>query len=277
MKLSIFRTITVVVLTSLLVGCEKPITEIDIAKNNAEQYLSEFLNRELVGKGSIVGYKHSDLYILRPLDETKLPKVDTVNNEDEMIAFIKRMRNGFNSYQGISFGLSINGCDYNAIKSVIANDEEYRKYQTGAKEYLMITYVTGRDVEGLVEIEKGVCLRFNQCLDIIEVYGIEKESEDYIYVRALGEKDGHFYGAVKSEHKSLEGEYELYVECVKDSRLGTECRYYLVNELNLLFGYQRFEVTEDKEKTIRNCIKQLNSLDDLRELKNSAYAKVKSF
>ena len=137
MKLSIFRTITVVVLTSLLVGCEKPITEIDIARNNAEQYLSEFLNRELVGKGSIVGYKHSDLYILRPLDETKLPKVDTVNNEDEMIAFIKRMRNGFNSYQGISFGLSINGCDYNAIKSVIANDEEYRKYQTGAKEHML--------------------------------------------------------------------------------------------------------------------------------------------
>lgn len=277
MKLSIFRTTIVVALISLFFGCEKPITEVDIARMNAEQYLSELLNRELVGKGSIVGYKHSDLYIFRPLDETKLPKVDTVNNEDEMIAFIKQMRNGFNSYQGISFGLSINGCDYNAIKSVIANDEEYRKYQTGAKEYLMITYVTGRDVDGLVEIEKGVCFRFNQSLDIIEVYGIEKESEDYIYVRALGEKDGHFYGAVKSEHKSLGGEYELYVKFVNDSRLGTECRYYLVNELNLLFGYQRFEVTEDKEKTIRNCIKQLNSLDDLRELKNSAYAKVKSY
>ena len=277
MKLTNFRTVVLVVFISLFWGCEKPTTEVDVARSNAEQYLSESLNRELVGKGSIVGYKHSDLYVFRPLDETKLPKVDTVNNEDEMIAFIKQMRNGFNSYQGISFGLSIYGCDYNAIKSVIANDEEYRKYQTGAKEYLMITFVTGSDVGGLVEITKGVCFRFNQYLDIIEVYGIEKESEDYIYVRALGQKEGHFYGAVKSEHKGLEEEYDLYVKFVKDSRLGTECRYYLVNELNMLFGYKRFAVTEDKKTTINNCIKQLNKTDDLRELKNSAYAKVKSF
>ena len=277
MKLAFFRTIIVVVLISFFFGCERTVTEVDIARMNAEQYLSEILNREIVGKGNIVGYKHSNLYIFRPLDETKLPKEDTIDNEDKMIAFAQKFRNNFNTYRGISFCLSIGGCGCNEIKSVIANDEKYRKYETGAKEYLMITYVIGRDVNELVEIEKGLCFRFNQDIDIIEVYDIEEESEDYIYVRALGQKEGHFYGAVKSEHKSFVRSYEFCVEYIKDTRLGIECRYYLVNELNTLFGCQRFEVTEDKEKTIKNCIKQLDRLEDLRELKNSAYAKVKSY
>ena len=104
-----------------------------------------------------------------------------------------------------------------------------------------------------------------------------KEDEDYVYIRAFGQTEGRFYGAIKCEFDYLKRRYEFYDENLRDNKFGTACKCYFIDELNLLFGYQRFEVTEDKEKTVRNCIKQLNSLDDLRELKNSAYAKVKSY
>lgn len=277
MKLTNFRTVVLVVFISLFWGCEKPVTEVDVARMNAEQYLSELLNRKLKGKGNIVGYNHSDLFILRPLDETKIPKIDTIDKEDEMVAFLKATDKAFNSYQGVSLGLSLGGCDYDVINNVIANDKEYRKYETGAKEYFMITYVTSCDIEGLETIEKGVCFRFSQDINITDVYNIDKEDEDYVYIRAFGQTEGRFYGAIKCEFDYLKRRYEFYDENLRDNKFGTACKCYFIDELNLLFGYQRFEVTEDKEKTVRNCIKQLNSLDDLRELKNSAYAKVKSY
>lgn len=273
MKPLIFGIISLV----FFVGCEKPVTEVDIARINAEQYLSERLNRELAGKGSIVEYRHSDLYIFKPLDETKIPKEDTTNNDNEVVAAMKEMRSFFDSYDGISVGLSINGCDCNAIRAVIANNEKYREYETGAKEYLMITYVTCRDTKGLVELERGLCFIFSEDINIIGVYNIEEESDDYINLRVFGQKEGHFFGAVESEYKQLKGEYDSYVKFIKDPRIGIEGGYYLVNELNLLFGYQRFEVTEDKEETIKNCLKKLNMFDDSRELRNKASFKVKSY
>lgn len=271
MRTNIAISALVIIFCCCLIGCDNNQSE-EIAQQNIEQYIEEYINKNV---GKVVSYKHSPLYILVPLNEDKRPKSD---NENKNIDFAEALDVAMDSHLGVTLTLSATGCNSRAIDHIIENDAKFRKLKTGTKESIMVTFVTiqGINNNSLTE-EIGICFRLSTELNIAEIYIISGDDEDYIYTRIFGQSSGRFYGAVDCEYRHLKKMYELYGKNLNNEELGIDFRYRYITYLNELFGYERFEYMDDKELAITNCLNKLDSIEDLKALKDKAYEKVKSF
>lgn len=267
-----YKILFIFVFSCLISSCNKD-KNTQIVQQNIKQYIEENLD---LSKVKISKYKFSNLYILTPLETDKLPN-DTTSSDGSF----ESVYNKFDKASGI-LNLSISGCTRSSIEDIVENDKLYRKWKTGAKEYLMVSFLTLKNQQGPESSEVGLAFRFSKELNITKVYNVKEEDDDYVYSKIFGYTEGKYYGAVNSEYDYLERMYNYYVEFIKNSENNTEThkeiKYSYVKSLNdELFGYEHFKITDDIESTINNCIENINELEDLKILKDKAYSKIKSF
>ena len=258
-------------LAFLLVSCDNASVDEKVAQQNIQQYLEEMIGTNMPTGYVIDEYKHSKLYILEPKNESKIvkPKVEKGDTAAEFEHLLHSMDN--------VVGLALSGCKRGVIETIIKNDANYREWGTGAKEYVMVTFVNFINRETNDKRALGFCVSLSEELNIENVYMVEDEDEDYIYIRLFGESSGRFYGAVKCQFDYLERMYEYYVESLEEDKYSIDMKFVIVKELNRLFECEYFEIMEDKEACVTNCLESLNYSKDLKILKDRAYAKIKSF
>lgn len=256
-----------------LVSCSRAEVskESEIAQQYAQQFLEEKIGTIVPGEGSINGYKHSDLYILTPEDESKVVEIEGPGNDESKFAeFAMQIANSF-------VGLAIDGCNRACIEGIIYNDRNYKEWETGAKDYIMVSFVSVQGVKDESLKEIGICFRFSKDMNIINTYSVKEEDEDYVYTRLFGQTTGRYYGAVDCQYDYLERMYDNYVETLKDDNLSIDFRYGYIKVLNDLFEYERFKYTDNRSICLESCLEQLNEYEDKKVLKDRAYAKIKSF
>lgn len=259
---------------ALLSSCKD--NETQIAQSNIELFFENLLSKKLSNEFQILEFKHSQMYILEPLDKSKviMPTIPDENNEEEVVISVLSMFDSF-------VGLNISGCTHRCLNTIIQNDNNYREWQTGAKEYVVITFVNVQDESGKHSKELGLCFKLSKDLNILDTYSIPKEDEDYIYIKLFGQTSKRFYGAVDCEYNYLTRMYDNYVEKFGDADIEklddkVVWKYVFVKELNKLFGTEYFEILDSRENTIENCLKKLDSYDDKKVLKDKAYNNIKS-
>lgn len=241
------------------------------AQQNVRNYFEEELSSNSE-KLSIEKCMYSDLYILTPYDENKVVKpIEPDRNDEEKT--LEYMLDLFDS----AVILSVNGCSRGIIEAIIKNDANYRKWKTGAKEYVMISYAKVKHAHSEDIEEFGLCFRLSRDLNIINVYPVTEDDDDYVYLRLFGQTSGRFYGAVDCQFEYLERMYNHYVGYIKGNEVNLSYKFVCVKKLNALFGEERFEYMDDREACVDNCIKQLDDYEDIKVLKNKAYATIKSF
>ena len=110
-------------------------------------------------------------------------------------------------------------------------------------------------------------------------YNIPKEDIDYLYLRTIGPNPDCITGAVDCEYNYLMVEYNKYVEALEDSAyyLGIDGQYEYLKDLNGLFGYEKYKITNNKELAVRNCVERLDKLADRIELRDKASDNIKKF
>lgn len=250
--------------------------ETQIAQSNIELFFENLLSKKLSNKFQIQEFKHSKMYILEPLDKSKVvkPTIPDENNEEEVVISALSM---FDTFVGLGFS----GCTRRCLNTIIQNDNNYREWQTGAKEYVVITFVNVLDESGKHSKELGLCFKLSKDLNILDTYSIPEEDEDYIYIKLFGQTSKRFYGAVDCEYNYLTHMYDNYVEKLNDADIEklddkVVWKYVYVKKLNKLFGTEYFEILDNREKTIENCLNKLDSYYDKKVLKDKAYNNIKS-
>ena len=257
----------------LLMSCGGKVVDekTKIAQQNIQQYFEEKTRGELSNAIVIEEYKHSDLYILTPADESKI-KEELVPEGDEEKEFehILHVADNF-------VGLALSGCNRANIEKIIENDKNYKELNTGAKEYVMVSFAKMRSANGEISKELGICFRLSSELNITNQYSVKEDDEDYVYTRLFGQSSGRFYGAVDCQYDYLERMYDYYVSCLNNDELNFVNKFVFLKELNSLFEYERFKYMDDRKACVENCLKQLDSYEDKKVLKDKAYAKIKTF
>ncbi|MBQ8554189.1 MAG: hypothetical protein IJ431_08350 [Alistipes sp.] len=264
-----------VILTSviLLMSCGGTVVDekTEIAQQNIQQYFEEIARESFSGAAVIDGYKHSDLYILTPADESKIKEEPAPEGDEEKeFEHILHVADNF-------VGLALSGCNRSNIEKIIENDKNYRELNTGAKEYVMVSFVKIRSTNGEISKELGACFRLSSELNITNQYSVKEDDEDYVYTRLFGQSSGRFYGAVDCQYDYLERMYDYYVSCLNNDELSFVNKFVFLKELNSLFEYERFKYMDDRKACVENCLKQLDSYEDKKVLKDKAYAKIKTF
>ena len=208
--------------------------EVQIAQSNIELYFENKFSETLLNDFQILGFKHSPIYILEPLDTSKVikPKVPTNNNSVEIF---ENLLTAFESFVGLSLG----GCKRSSLNAIIQNDKNYRKWKTGAKEYVVISFANISNKNGTKSKELGLCFKLNKNLNILNTYSIDDEDEDYVYIKLFGQTSKRFYGAVNSEYDYLTSEYDFYIEKLQEDN-SIDMKYVYVKRLNKLFGREYF-------------------------------------
>ena len=266
---NVIFTASVFMLSFVFLGCSENKDAL-VVRQNIQAYIEEKNDKNVA---VITEYKHSKLYMLSPLDETKIPNPEIPDDEDEKL--VEAINYGFNGDRGIKLSLIGSGCGNRTIDNIIENDMNLRKWGTGAKEYIMITFVTLQSVDGKLSQELGLCFRLSQELNIQDIYSVNEDDEDYVFIRLFGQTNGRFYGAVECKYNYLVKMYELYTKDLKEDKLSTNFRYKYIKDLNDLFGTERFEYNENKEAAIETCIEKLDYYEDVRALKDRAVAIIK--
>lgn len=247
--------------------------EIQIAQSNIETYFETKFSKvseDFSGDYQILEFKHSDLFILEPLDTSKVVRqTSPVGNDEEECKYWLSL---FDSFVGLSF----EGCSRRALNAILQNDKNYNEWQTGAKEYVVISFVNFQYGSSKKTKELGFCFKLSQDLNILDAYSIPESDEDYIYIKLFGQTPKRFYGAVDCEYDFLTHQYDFYVKELNEGVWGIEWKYALVKELNNLFGTEYFELLERKDDTVINCMYKLDDYQDKKVLKNRAYEIIKS-
>lgn len=259
---------------AFLSSCKEDETQ--IAQSNIELFFENLLSKKLSNKFQIQEFKHSKMYILEPLDKSKVvkPTIPDENNEEEVLISELSL---FDTFVGLGFS----GCTRRCLNTIIQNDNNYLEWQTGAKEYVVITFVNVQDESGKHSKELGLCFKLSKDLNILDTYSIPEDDEDYIYIKLFGQTSKRFYGAVDCEYNYLIRMYDNYVEKFNDKdieKLNDKVvwKYVFVKELNKLFGTEYFEILDSRESTIENCLNKLDRYNDKKVLKNKAYSNIKS-
>ena len=258
---------------TLLYSCKDKETQ--IAQSNIETYIETKFSEtseDFLGDCQILEFKHSDLFILEPLDTSKvMRRTPPVGNDEEECKYMFSL---FDTFVGLSF----EGCSRRALDAILQNDKNYSEWQTGAKEYVVISFVNTSIQHGSVKKTKelGFCFKLSQDLNILKVYSIPESDEDYIYIKLFGQTPKRFYGAVNCEYDFLTHLYDFYVKEINEGLWSIEWKYTFVKELNNLFGTEYFKLLERKDETVINCMYKLDDYRDKEVLKNRAHENVKS-
>lgn len=245
-------------------------TESQVAQSNIEKYFENKFSEVFSDDFQILGFKHSSLYILEPLDTCKVVKRTAPTNNNKIEEYEYWMT-AFDSF----VGLSLSGCTRGSLNAIIRNDENYRKWQTGADEYVIISFVNVQDKNGTSSKELGLCFKLSKDLNILNVYPIEDDDEDYVYIKLFGQTSKRFYGAIDCEYNYLTRKYDFYVTKLQED-FEIECKYVFVKKLNNLLGGEYFELLDNMHDTVENCINKLDNYEDKKVLKNRAHEIIKS-
>ena len=258
---------------TLLYSCKNKETQ--IAQSNIEMFFENKILKSVSANFQILGLKHSPMYISEPLDASKVvkQKAPTAGNKVEEVEYFLTMLDSF-------VGLSISGCTRGSLNTIIQNDINYRKWNTGAKEYIVITFANVQDKSSNDPMELGLCFKLSKDLNILDTYSISEEDEDYIYIKLFGQTSERFYGAVDCEYDYLTRMYDYYVDKLEDPDIEklddrVVWKYVFVKELNKLFGTEHFKIFDSKESTVENCLNNLDNYNDTKALKDKAYSNIK--
>lgn len=145
-----------------------------IAQENIKQYLIDNIR-----EGTKVEFnKFSDLYILNPKDNSKIPSPDTSDYEKESAHDFGEL---FSLYaSGLS--LALEGCTPPILQGIIDNDKKFREWGTGGDEFIMICFFTGTD-KYLNNFDLGVCARLDSPLNVYRIYGIKEDRAIYNMIK----------------------------------------------------------------------------------------------
>ena len=140
----------------------------NIAQNNIEDYLNK--NAKEGVKFKIESC--SDLYIIKPKDESNMPKpnLNGNNSDSDRINELKLRSAGLY--------LALGGCSPETLEQIIINDKKFREWNTGGKEFVMICFFTGKD-KYLNETKDGLCFRLDSVLNVYKLYNLKNEKEIY--------------------------------------------------------------------------------------------------
>lgn len=130
--------------------------------------IREYIVENSTKNGSFYFDKFSDLYIVSPKDENKIPKGDENSSEDAL--------NYLNLSCGSEFRLAINGCTPKELKFIIDNDYKLRKLGTGGRKFIMICFFEFEDKYINVE-EKAVCAVLDSVYNVSKIYEIKDVKE----------------------------------------------------------------------------------------------------
>ena len=246
----------------------------------AEQNVKDYFSSNYLEDGKIVEEMYSKLYVFRPTNEKELQEIFLKSIETKSLgekgqAISKNLTSG---PSGISIRLITGGCTRSVIEDIIRNDIEYRDSKYATAEYIMIALFRIRNTREIEEMI-GFCFSLTPQFNVLDAYNIPKEDIDYLYLRTIGPNPDCITGAVDCEYNYLMVEYNKYVEALEDSAyyLGIDGQYEYLKDLNGLFGYEKYKITNNKELAVRNCVERLDKLADRIELRDKASDNIKKF
>ena len=136
-----------------------------VEKNIKEYFYEEFPEYKIISS------EFSRLYILHPLDDEKIPSPET---DDFAEKFSHSMTV---SGAGTALTLISNGCNRNAIDQIVEGDEIFRKWETGAEDYVKVGFFRVEDEDKDVE-KVGICFKVDSLYNVANMYLVS----DYKYV-----------------------------------------------------------------------------------------------
>lgn len=161
------KRFTLLILTLLAISCS---TDSIVEKNIKNYFNEEFPEYK------ILSAEFSRLYILHPLDDEKIPSPDTT---DFAATFAHSM-----SMTGAGAALSLisNGCNRNAINQIVENDEIFRKWETGAVDYVKVGFLRIEDEDKDVE-KIGICFKIDSLYNVANMYLVSDDR--YVYSKVF--------------------------------------------------------------------------------------------
>lgn len=127
--------------------------------------IQEYIIENSIKKGKFHFDKFSDLYIVSPKDESKIPKGDKGNSEDAL--------NYLNLSCGSDLRLTMNGCTPKDLIFIIDNDYKLRKLDTGGKKFIMICFFEFED-KYINKEKNAVCAVLDSVYNVSGIYEIKE-------------------------------------------------------------------------------------------------------
>lgn len=136
-----------------------------------EKNIEDFLHQEFP-EYDIISAEYSRLFILHPLNDDKIPAPDT---SDFSATFSHSMTT---TGAGTAISLISNGCNRSAINQVVECDELFRRWETGAVDYVKIGFMKlGHKKDGIEDI--GICFKIDSLYNVVQMYLVS--DDEYVY------------------------------------------------------------------------------------------------
>ena len=136
-----------------------------IEKNIEDYFYEEFPEYKIISS------EFSRLYILHPLDDEKIPIPET----DDFGEKLSHCMTVTGTETAIT--LIFNGCNRNVIDQIVEGDELFRKWETGAEDYVKVGFFRIEDEDK--DLDKvGLCFRVDSLYNVVDMYLVS----DYKYV-----------------------------------------------------------------------------------------------